>query len=308
MSRARTDPSREPDLGLALLWLARDLQSQGLNADARTLAQEAFAIFQRRGNSRGILVSHRVLGAASMRLGDFDDAERHNREEVLLAEKEGDSWERGHSLIDLANTLITRGPEKTDEALRLYNTAGELFAQSKDYAALARVYMNRSLVFHNVGRMDEAIREISLAGGAAERSGSRVWMGYCALNEAQLTAEAGQVDRGRAAIARARHLLGPLGDQLAEEQITMIEGIIAHTARKFDEARERYEAALRKAEELKLKPDTAEVKLRLASLAWDRGDADDARALLQASLDDDVVTLRADLVPILEKLQRSLAP
>ncbi len=307
VNRARTDPSREPDLGLALLWLARDLQNQGLNADARTLAQEAFAIFERRGNQRGILVSHRVLGAAAMRLGEFDEAERHNRQEVALAEKEGDSWERGHSLIDLANTLITRGPEKTDEALRLYDAAGQLFAQSKDYAALARIHMNRSLVFHNVQRMDEAIQDITLAGEAAERSGSRIWMGYCALNEAQLRAEVGQVDRGRAAIARARHLLGPLGDQLADTQITMIEGIIAHTARKFDEARERYDAALQKARELKLKPEAAELQLRLATLSLDRGDTDEARKFLQASLDDGVETLHADLAPMLENLRRSLA-
>ena len=117
----------------------------------------------------------------------------------------------------------------------------------------------------------------------------------------------GQVDRGRAAIARARHLLGPLGDQLAEEQITMIEGIIAHTARKFDEAQERYEVALHKAEELELQPDRAEMKLRMARLAFDRGDLDEARTLLQASIDDGVVTLRADLAPIREKLQEALA-
>lgn len=307
VNRARTDPSREPDLGLALLWLARDLQNQGLNADARTLAEEAFGIFERRGNQRGILVSHRVLGAAAMRLGEFDEAEAHNRKEVALAEKEGDSWERGHSLIDLANTLITRGPEKTEEALRLYDAAAELFAQSKDYSALARVHMNRSLVFHNVQRMDEAIHDITLAGEAAERSGSRIWMGYCALNEAQLRAEVGQVDRGRAAIARARHLLGPLGDQLADTQIAMIEGIIDHTARRFDEARERYDAALQKARELKLKPEAAELQLRMATLAWVRGDPDEARKLLQASLDDGVETLHADLAPMLEKLRRSLA-
>jgi len=155
--------------------------------------------------------------------------------------------------------------------------------------------------------MDEAIHDITLAGEAAERSGSRMWMGYCALNEAQLRAEAGQVDRGRAAIARARHLLGPLGDLLADEQITMIEGIIAHTARKYDEARERYEAALQKAQELKLKPDTAEMKLRLAALALDQGDPEESRTLLQAALDDEVITLRADLAPIRERLQQALA-
>jgi tetratricopeptide (TPR) repeat protein len=306
VSRARTDPSREPDLGLALLWLARDLQNQGLNADALTLAQEALAIFEKRGNQRGILVSHRVLGAAVMRLGDFDDAERHNRQELALAEKEGDSWERGHALIDLANTLVTRGTEKTDEAIRLYDAAGEVFAQTKDYAALARVHMNRSLVFHNVRRMDEAIRDISLAGEAAERSGSRIWMGYCALNEAQLRAEVGQIDRGRAAIARARHLLGPLGDQLAETQITMIEGIIAQTAKKFDEARERYELALHEAQQVKLKPETSEIQLRLATLALDQGNADEARTFLKASIETGVVTLHADLAPMLEKLQQSL--
>jgi tetratricopeptide (TPR) repeat protein len=307
VNRARTDPSREPDLGLALLWLARDLQGQGLNAEARGPAQEALEIFERRGNQRGILVSHRVLGAAAMRLGEFVEAERHNREEVQLAEKEGDPLERGHSLIDLANTLITRGTDKTDEALRLYDAAGEVFSQTKDFAAVARVYMNRSLVFHNTQRMEEAIHDISLAGEAAERSGSRVWMGYCALNEAQLRAEVGQVDRARAAIARARHLLGPLGDLLADEQITMIEGIIAHTARKFDEARERYESALQKARELKLKPDTSEIQLRLAALALDRGDTDEARTFLKASQDSGVATLHADLHPMLERIQQSLA-
>ncbi len=307
VARARTDPSREPDLGLALLWLARDLQNKGLNAEARGLAQEAFGIFQRRGNQRGILVSHRVLGAASMRLGDFDDAERHNREEVQLAEKEGDASERGHSLIDLANTLVRMGPGRTEEALHLYDEAGSVFAQSKDYAALARVYMNRSLVFESVQRMEEAIRDISLAGEAAERSGSRVWMGYCALNEAQLRAEVGQVDRGRAAIARARHLLEPLGDQLADEQITMIEGILAQTGRRFDEARERYEAALQKAEELKLKPDAVEMKLRLASLAVERGELEEARGHLQSAMNDGLVTLRSDLTPLREQVERALA-
>jgi predicted ATPase len=307
VNRARTDPSREPDLGLALLWLARDLQDQGLNAEVRTPAQEAFEIFERRGNQRGILVSHRVLGAAAMRLGDFEEAERHNREEVQLAEKEGDPRERAHSLIDLANTLVFQGPAKTAEALRLYNTAADVFSQSKDFAAVARVHMNRSLVFHNTQRMKEAIQDISLAGEAAERSGSRVWMGYCALNEAQLRAEVGQVDRARAAIARARHLLGPLGDQIADVQISMIEGIIAQTARKFDEARERYETALEKTRELKLKGDAAEVQLRLGTLALDRGDSEEARTFLKASLDGGVATLRADLHPLLEKLQQSLA-
>lgn len=307
VNRARTDPSREPDLGLALLWLARDLQNQGLNADARSLAQEAFSIFERRGNRRGILVSHRVLGAASIRLGDFDDAERHHREELQLAEKEGDSWERGHSLIDLANAMVTQGPAKTDEALRLYDAAAEVFAKTRDYSALARVHMNRSLVYHNVRRMEEAIRDISLAGEAAERSGSRIWMGYCALNEAQLRAEVNQVDRGRAAIARARHLLGQLGDHVADVQMTMIEGIIAQTDRRFDEARERYESALRQAQEFKLKPDAAEVELRMATLAVDRGDLREARSLLQTALDDEVASLHADLAPMIEHVQRSLA-
>jgi predicted ATPase len=306
VTRARTDPALEPDLGLALLWSAKNLANHGLNADARALAQEAFTIFERRGNERGILVSHRVLGAASMRLGDFEDAERHNRQEMALAEKQGDSRERGHSLIDLANTLITRGPAKTDEALQLYDKAREVFLKTEDYASVARLHMNRALVYHNMGRMAEGLRDITLAGEAAERSGSRIWMGYCALNEAQLRAESGEVDRGRAAITRARHLLEPLGDQVAETQIRMIEGIIAHTARSYDEARERYEAALQKAEEVKLKPEVAELKLRLATLALDRGDEAQARTQLQASLDADVKNLHADLQPMLDRLEKAL--
>jgi tetratricopeptide (TPR) repeat protein len=307
VDRARRDPSLEPDLGLALLWLARNLQNQGLNADARTLAEEAHAIFQRQGNRRGILVSHRVLGTAGFRLGDFEVAERHLRREVELAETEGDPWERGHSLIDLANALVTQGEEKATEALELYNRAGQLFAATKDFASQSRVHMNRSLVHHSWGRTEEAIRDLTLAGEAAEKSGSRIWMGYCALNEAQFRAELDQLDRAKAALERARHLLAPLGDQLADQQLTMIEGMIAEAGRQYDLAGYRYEEALAKARSLKLRAETVEVEYRLARLRWSEGKAEAARAHLKAALDDDVLGLHADLGPAIRKLQQDLA-
>ncbi len=306
VSRARSDPGLEPELGLALLWLARNLQNEGLNADARHLAEEAFQIFERRENLRGILVSHRVLGIASMRLGDFPDAERHHREEVRLAEQEGDERERGHSLIDLGNTLITQTPEKTEEALRLYNQAGEIFQSTKDYGALARVHMNRSLVYHHMGRPEEALRDITFAGEAAERSGSRIWMGYCALNESQFRAELGQIDRAKAAIDRARHIMGPLGDQLADQQMTMIEGMIAEGAQRFRDANERFEVALRMALALKLKAETSEMHFRLAHLAFSQGHKDRARELLKTAVAAQVFSLRADLTSQIEQLQRAL--
>ncbi|MCI4356521.1 MAG: AAA family ATPase [Thermoplasmata archaeon] len=306
VARARAEPTLERELGLALLGLARTLYDLGRYGASRELATEAFHAMEQRRSERGLLVAHRVLGVDCWRLGDLDAAEGHHREAIRLAEGAGSASERGHALIDLANTLVGRGAERVAEATELYDRAAAMFAQTRDHSARARVLMNRALLAHNSGRMDEAVRDLAEAIEAAERGRSRMWIGYCHLNMAQFQAELKNVEAARRSLDRAVVQLAPLGDQLADQQATMARGMIAEVEQRFEDAQASYDSALASARELGLEPEIAEMQLRLGGLAVSRGDAPSARTWLDGAREAGLLRMRGDLAGRLEETEQRL--
>jgi tetratricopeptide (TPR) repeat protein len=307
VARARSEGGRESELALALLGLARTRSELSRYASSRELATEAFDLMDRLRNDRGLLVAHRVLGVDCWRLGDLDEAEAHQREAIRLAERAGSPTELGHGLIDLANTLVVRGAERLPEAEELYDRAAGVFAQTHNHSARARVLMNRALLAHNGGRVDDAVRDMAEAITAAERSRSRIWIGYCELNMAQFEAERKNVAEARRALDRAVAQLAPLGDQLADQQATMARGMIAEVEGKFDDAATSYADALALAKELGLGPEIAEMQLRLGGLAVARGDAATARGWFDGAKKAGILELRGDLAGQLKVLEERLA-
>jgi tetratricopeptide (TPR) repeat protein len=307
VTRARAEPGRDAVLALALLGLARTRSDLSRYASSRELATEAFQLMEGLKNDRGLLVAHRVLGVDCWRLGDLDEAERHQREAIVLAERAGSATERGHALIDLANTLVVRGEGRLPEATELYDRAVEVFAQTHNHSARARVLMNRALLSHNGGRMAEAVRDMGEAIDAAERSRSRIWIGYCHLNMAQFQAELKNVPAARTSLDRAVAQLAPLGDQLADQQATMARGMIAEVEEKFDDAASAYAEALKLARELGLGPEIAEMQLRLGGLAVSRGDPAAAREWLAGAREAGILDLRGDLSGQLRTIEEKLA-
>ncbi len=308
VARARADPARETELALALLGLAQTRSDLTQYVSARELATDAYAILERRGNERGLLAAHRALGVASWRMGDLVEAERHQRAELALAEKVGSPSELGHALIDLANTFTLQTAERAQEAMGLYERAAELFARSENRTARARVLMNHALLLHYARRPEEALEKMQEALRAAEQSRSRVWIGYCALNLAQFHTERHQLEPAHANVARARELLGPLGDQLALQQLTMIQGMIAAEEGTYEEAERRFTEAARLARELALSAETAEMEFRFADLEVRRGRLDRARAHLGAARQLGIERMRADLLPRFTELSERLGP
>ncbi len=306
VERARAHPNLTPELALALLWLARTRSDRGEFVSALALAQEAYAILDRAGNRRGLLVAHRVLGIAYWRNGDLPEAEEHQREEIALAEAEDDPWERGHALIDLANTLVSRGMDRAEEALRLYETAGGLFSDTRDYAAQARVAMNMALLYHNTDRFDRGEEALGRATEFAERSHSHIWIGYCRMNQTQFHVERKRIPEARASLARAREMLGPLGDQFAEQQLRMLEGMIHEAEGELTEAAGSYQEALSLARQLRFEGEVAEMLFRSARLAGLRGAPAEARELLLAARKAGLGELKAELLKEAAELERSL--
>ncbi|HEV2316072.1 MAG TPA: AAA family ATPase [Thermoplasmata archaeon] len=307
VERARVDKKLESQLALALLWLARTRGDLGEFSSARTLASEAFSILERMGNQRGLLVAHRVLGIACWRVGELVDAERHQRAEIALAEKEEDSRERGHALIDLGNTLVSQGKARLPEALELYESAVRLFSDGKDYIAHARVLMNEALLHHNNQDMPKAVDCLDRAIESAERSHSRIWIGYCRMNQAQFNVELHKLPEARVSLDRARTVLEPLGDQFANQQLTMIDAMIQEGEGKLAQAFEQYSEALRLARDLHLEAEAAESQFRRARLTLHRGEAPVARTEFEAAKAIGLLRLKGELVYEAEALERELA-
>ncbi|MCI4351017.1 MAG: AAA family ATPase [Thermoplasmata archaeon] len=295
---AATD--RPVDVALAMLGLAQTKSDLTNYTEARALAAEAFAILERLGHKRGLMAAHRILGVAIWRQGDLAGAESHHRAELALAREVGTPLELGHALVDLANTTTT--PNARGEAMELYDEADRVFAKEQDYSAHARVLMNRALLRYAAGELEAALRDITQAVEAAEKSRSRIWLGYCLLNLAQIRSDARDYLGAKQAIDRAHALLDPLGDRLATQQTTMIRGMIAEGEHQFVHAEGLFREALEQARSFGLEPQEVEMQLRLALLAERRGDAPAARSILDDERRKRIAALRPDLAPTLEGL------
>lgn len=306
VQRAGSEAVDDGDRAAALLGLARVRSDKLALPTAHRLAEQALGVYERRGDARGRMMAHRVLGATEYRLGRLDAAERHQRAEVELAREHGTPAEQGHALIDLANTFISGGPDRLEEALRLYGQAAQIFDGTPDDAARARVRMNRGLLYHNVGRMPEALQDLEEAAEAAERSRSRIWIGYTQLNLAQIRAELHDPAEARRSLERALGLLEPLGDRLIAQSARMIRGMIHEEEGNLPQADADYRAAVEMAREYQLGPDAVEGLLRAARLAERRDDREDARQFLREALDLGLLKLRPDLAAGAREFARAL--
>ncbi len=292
---ARGEPEFDGPLGRALLGLAWARVERSDYAAAEPLALEAAARLESAGTPRDLFAAHRVLGTLYWRRSDLEVAERHQRAALAIAERDGTPHEQGHALIDVANTLLPR-TEFVEATLALYERAAALFATEGDPNASARVLMNRAVLEHRIGRVEEAMRDIGRALDAAERSRSPVWIGYCLINLAHWHAERGECDLARQTADRAERALEPTGDRLARQQLQMIRGIVAEHERRYDDADREYSESLANARWMGMKGEIAEMLLRRARLAAARGDRAAARTLLAESRANGLEELRSDLV------------
>lgn len=308
VAAARAHPGHEPELGRALLGLA---QSRYLHADyasAEALVQEAREHLAKEGSRRDSMAAERILGLVSWRQGNLEDAERHQRAVLDIAEDAGTALEQGHALIDVANLLVftTQVSGRYEAALELYARAAAIFAEGGDYAGQARALMNRAVLQWESGRTDEALRDFPLAIEAAERARSPRWIGWCLFNLAQMQAELGQTDAARRSADRAARVLGPIGDQFGDAQLVLTQAMIAQADRAFDVAEANYQEALRRARELHLPSEVSEVLFRRAALAHDRGDDAEARTRLSEALAASVLAHRPDFAPRVSALELAL--
>jgi tetratricopeptide (TPR) repeat protein len=303
---ARDRSGADLELARALLGLAQTRAQRSELESAEALATDALARLQKVGAPADLMAVYRVLGVVAWRRGEFPRAERHQRAALEIAEREGTPLELGHALVDVANTLVPVGAPQIDPALELYGRAAQLFETAGEFGARARVLMNQSVMEYHTGRPEDALRDLTKAIEAADRSRSPIWIGYCNLNLAQWQAERGHPDLARPALARALQALGPLGDRLGEEQIAMTEGMIAEAEGDHTAAEAHYRVALAQARELRTAAEISEMLFRLAHLTAERGERAEARRWLTEARASGVANFRPDFAGRLEQLEKAI--
>lgn len=305
---AREHPGHPLALGRALLALAQTRNDLSEFAGSSALATEAIGLLGDVGTPRDLMAAHRVLGTASWRLGRPVDAEAHQREALLIARREGTPAEVGHTLVDLANSMIGSGPVLMGTALELYDQAADLFGGQEDHAARARVLMNRAALQYSNGQLEAAREDLTRAIDAAERSRSPIWIGYCHLNLAQIEAEAGRTADAHRALDRAVEALGTLGDRLASQQLAMTRGMVAVAEKAYDTADLQYAEALAQAQGLGITAEEIEVLARMAHAAHERGNDTAARELVDRARARWTAVHRPDLADRILQVERLLGP
>ncbi len=308
VGRARSATGADLELGRALLALAQTRVDKSEYASAEALATEATKGLERWGTSLDLMAASRVLGIVAWRLGDLPKAERHQRVALEIAERDGTALQRGHALVDVANTMVPRGGSHLAPALDLFERAAALFATAGEQSARSRVLMDRAVLEYAVGLVDEAFRHVNEALAAAEQSRSPIYISYCLLNLAQWHAELGRAGPASADLERAVATIAPLGDRMAPQQIAMTYGMIAETEGRLDAAEAHYQESLARARELRLVSETSEVLFRMARLSYLRGEPAESRARLDEALQAGILEHRPDFEPRVQELRGRLAP
>lgn len=303
---ARSGVGTDLELGRALLGLAQTRATRSEYETAEGLATEALERLQKVGTPRDLMAGHRVLGVVAWRRGEIARAETHQRAALEIAEREGTPLELGHALVDVANTMVPEGATHFEPAVELYTRAALLFEAAGNFGARARVLMNQSVLEYHAGHPEDAIRHLTEAISAADRSRSPIWIGYCNLNLAQWHAERGHPELARPALARSIQVLGPIEERLGLQQIEMTEGMIAEAEKDYDRALGHYQVALAKARELRTASEFSEMLFRLAHLSAERGERDAARRWLSEARASGLANYRPDYAQRMDDLEKRI--
>ena len=305
---ARARPENSPDIEHALVTLADCRFRRGDYAGAVELASEVDRLPEAGGNPRDRMEMHRVMGGCFQRQGDLPRSEAHHRREVEIAEQSGTPYDQGRAMFNLASPMLVMGASRFDEAFDLFARAADRFASSADFGARASVLNNRALLeWTSAGRLEDAMQDLTLALEAAEKSRSRTRIGYILNNVAQLSVELGRLEPAKSALERAVRVLAPIGDAYMDQQLSMTRGMIAAKEGAFETAESAFQEALTQARNLHQPGETAEVQMRLAELAHDRGDDPAARRWIDEARAQRLLDYRPDFTERVKALEAALA-
>jgi len=136
---------------------------------ARRLAVEIRVTALARRDWTSVSLAARALGVAALQLGHMAAAVAHHSSAVQAAHRAGSAQLVGEARMSLAGAYVLRG--STTQALREINRA----VSDLDGLAAARARTQRATILQEIGRLDEALKDLRVALPALRRYGDVQW-------------------------------------------------------------------------------------------------------------------------------------
>jgi tetratricopeptide (TPR) repeat protein len=244
---------------------------------ARSAAERSYRAYRTKGDLRWLAVAHRALGVAAWSLADPASADEHHEAAADLAHLAGDVQLEGQSLLDRAHLIRLLDPNGLALSRRLLTEAIERFTASGDAEWLARAYLDRSTVLRALGRLPDALNDLTAAGAQATRSGSRALETWVEVRTARVLVEEGRTGRARKSIERLGQLAGESPRREVQQQMAFVAGLLQEREGRADKARALFETSLALATEAGAPEEAAEIHRRLAELDEAAGRTEDAQ-------------------------------
>jgi predicted ATPase/DNA-binding SARP family transcriptional activator len=194
--------SRRLGAAYGLCNIAIVLRSERAYDAARETLEQALATFRDLGDAQGTAFAVHVLGNLARSAGDCDLASEWLDEALVLRRALGDRRDIGATISSQGLVAIRAGDR--DRGHRLLEEAQARFERSEDGPALAGMALNRGCVALDEGDLERAW-ELLTRSAEMWRQQSVIWSAsWPEALAAEAALAAGEAERARAALARAR--------------------------------------------------------------------------------------------------------
>ena len=294
--------ARPPQRWLLHVSLARILCDEGRMDEAdRMTAQLVKQVGDDAGSALHIAV-HRIRGEALYYLGRYEESLHHHDQALSIARRMRDEREIALETQRHANVLGMI-PGRFEEAVKSSRIAGESLERQGDLAEAAYAKMFLGVLLSQHGRVAEGLQALDDSVRLAEKAHDLRRVGWALFNIADLLREQGRLDEAMARNQRARQILEQVGDRFALIQTQIIAGKILLDQKQIAPAEVELLDAYRLSRELNAPADEVDVVLRLAEVAWARGDRTTTQRRLSELERRELGRLRPDLAPELKRLK-----
>ncbi|MCI4332032.1 MAG: AAA family ATPase [Thermoplasmata archaeon] len=304
------DPERLAEVGprqqlLVRVYLAHLLTEQGRWEEVETLTTELAGLPETNAHPLAQIAVHRLRGEVRYYLGRYDESLTEHDQALALARKAGDARETALEVVRRANVLGMI-PGRFEEAVHDYREATESLIALGERGEAAYALLFLGVVQSQHHQNAQGLLSLQRALALAEEAHDLRRIGWSLFNIADLLQEEGRLEEAEERNRRSRAILEKVGDRFGLAQTHIIAGKILRKKPDLAEAEIELLEAYRLVRELHTTADELDVVLRLAEVAWARGDHPQAASRVEELGRREIERVRPDLAADYLKLRTQL--